>query len=63
MIKIYLKQYFKNRFNVDVLSVNSANYAGKQRSRGKVSGKDNSFKKVIITLKPGQEIKDYKEAY
>ncbi len=61
--KIYLKQYFKTRFGVDVLSVNTANFAGKKRKRGKASGRDNCFKKVVISLKPGQEIKDYKEAY
>ncbi|MFA5879400.1 MAG: 50S ribosomal protein L23 [Candidatus Margulisiibacteriota bacterium] len=61
--KIFLKQYFKMRFGVDVLKVNSTNYKGKKRTRGRIVGKDNSYKKVYVTLKPGQELKDLKDIY
>ena len=61
--KIGIKQFFKKEHQVDVLSVNSMNYAGKVRRRGKMQGQDNSFKKVIITLKQGQELKEYKDLF
>jgi len=43
-------------FKVNVLSVNTANYIGKIKSTKRVVGKRNDFKKVILTLKPGQKI-------
>lgn len=59
--KIFLKQYFKHRFGVDIVKVNSMNYKGKKRIRGRVIGRESSYKKVYVTLKPGQEIKEYKD--
>lgn len=43
-------------FKVNVLSANSANYIGKTKMTKRVAGKRNDFKKVILTLKPGQKI-------
>lgn len=43
-------------FKVNVLSVNTANYIGKIKTTKRVTGKRNDFKKVILTLKPGQKI-------
>ena len=43
-------------FAVSVLSVNSMNYKGKVKSTKRKMGTRNNFKKVILSLKPGQKI-------
>lgn len=43
-------------FGVNVVSVNSANYEGKIKLTRRNRGKRADFKKVIVTLKPGQKI-------
>lgn len=43
-------------FTVSVLSVNSMNYKGKVKSTKRKMGVRNNFKKVILSLKPGQKI-------
>lgn len=61
--KIYLKQYFKQKYSVDVTDVHTMNYKGKTRRRGRVSGSEADYKKVILTLKEGQEIKEFKQLF
>lgn len=43
-------------FNVTVLAVNTMNYQGKIKSTKKNKGKRADFKKVVLTLKPGDSI-------
>ena len=44
-------------FKVDVLDVNTMNVPGKLRRRGAHAGYQSSWKKAIVKLKAGQEIK------
>ncbi len=43
-------------FNVTVLSVNSMNVMGKVKTTKRIKGRRSDFKKVILTLKPGDKI-------
>lgn len=43
-------------FNVEVLSAHSMNYKGKVKTVKRKTGVRNDFKKVILTLKPGDKI-------
>ncbi|MFR9165995.1 MAG: 50S ribosomal protein L23 [Dysgonomonas sp.] len=58
--KVEIKKAVEQMYNVNVVRVNTMNYAGKRKSRytksGVVSGKTTAFKKAIITLKEGQVI-------
>lgn len=46
----------ENLYNVEVVSANSMNYKGKVKMTKRHKGKRNDFKKVVLTLKPGQKI-------
>ena len=54
-------------YNVSVVSVNTVNYAGKNKSRytkaGLLRGKTNAFKKAYVTLKKGDVIDFYSNIY
>ncbi len=58
--KLQIKAEVEARYNVKVVSVNTANYAGKNKSRytkaGLLRGKTNAFKKAYITLQEGETI-------
>ena len=58
--KIQIQKAVEELYNVSVEDVNTMNYSGKRKSRytksGVVNGKENSFKKAIITLKEGDTI-------
>lgn len=58
-----IKKAVEERYNVTVISVNTMRYAGKVKSRytksGVVTGKTNSFKKAIVSLKEGDQIDFY----
>jgi len=58
--KAQIKEEVEKLYGVKVVSVNTALYAGKRKSRytkgGVVSGKTASFKKAIVTLKEGEVI-------
>jgi len=58
--KVDIKNAVEQMYNVNVVRVNTMNYAGKRKSRytkaGVVSGKTPAFKKAIITLKEGEII-------
>ena len=47
-------------YNVSVVSVNTMSYSGKVKSRytksGVITGRQDSFKKAIVTLKEGDTI-------
>lgn len=56
MTKESIAKSIKNLFSVSVLSVRSMNYKGKVKSVKRKLGTRNDFKKVILSLKPGQKI-------
>jgi len=58
--KLEIKKAIEDMYSVTVVDVNTMNYSGKRKSRytksGVISGKQNSFKKAIVTLKDGEII-------
>ena len=58
--KIEIKHAVEAMYNVNVVSVNTMNRAGKFKSRytksGVVSGRQDAYKKAIVTLKEGETI-------
>jgi large subunit ribosomal protein L23 len=58
--KLQIKAEVEARYNVQVLSVNTCNYAGKNKTRytrtGVQRGKTSAFKKAVVTLKEGETI-------
>ena len=61
--KVQIKRAVENLYGVTVESVNTMLYAGKRKSRftktGVVSGRQNAFKKAVITLREGDIIDFY----
>ena len=61
--KLEIKKEVEGRYNVTVVDVNTARYAGKRSSRytkaGLIKGQKNAFKKAIVTLKEGDTIDFY----
>lgn len=54
--KIEIRQAIESIFKVKVLSVNTLWRRGKEKRRGRVSGKQPDRKKAIVTLAPGDSI-------
>ena len=58
--KLQIKSEVEDLYGVDVLSVNTMNYSGKNKSRntksGIITGKTKAFKKAIVTLPEGETI-------
>lgn len=61
--KVQIKKAIEELYGVDVVSVNTMNYAGKRKSRytktGLINGKTNATKKAIVTLAEGETIDFY----
>ncbi len=61
--KVQIKKAVEELYGVNVESVNTMLYAGKQKSRftktGIVRGRKNSYKKAIVTLREGETIDFY----
>jgi len=61
--KLQIKAEIEGRYNVNVISVRTMRYAGKNKSRytrsGMIKGRTNAFKKAIVTLGEGQTIDFY----
>ena len=61
--KIEIKKEIEAKYNVNVVSVNTMNYAGKRKSRytkaGVIKGCTKAYKKAIVTLKEGETIDFY----
>ncbi|MDA3882353.1 MAG: 50S ribosomal protein L23 [Bacteroidales bacterium] len=61
--KSQIKEAVEEKYDVTVLSVNTIRYAGKVKSRytkgGMITGKTNSYKKAIVSLKEGDQIDFY----
>ncbi|HDO27234.1 MAG TPA: 50S ribosomal protein L23 [Bacteroidetes bacterium] len=58
--KLQIKNEVEDLYGVQILSVNTMNYAGKSKSRftktGVISGKTRSYKKAVVTLAEGETI-------
>jgi len=58
--KIEIAKAIKNKFDVDVVAINTIKMKGKTKSqftkKGRFEGKTPTFKKAIVTLKEGQTI-------
>ena len=61
--KIQIKKEIESMYGVNVKSVNTMYYGGKQKSRytrgGIINGKTKSYKKAIVTLNEGETIDFY----
>ncbi|WP_321478603.1 50S ribosomal protein L23 [uncultured Bacteroides sp.] len=61
--KLEIKREIEAFYNVTVLSVNTANYLGKRKSRytkaGIINGATKAYKKAIVVLKEGDTIDFY----
>ena len=61
--KLEIKKEVEALYNVTVVSVNTRNYSGKNKSRytrsGIINGRTNAYKKAIVTLKEGDTIDFY----
>ncbi len=61
--KLEVKEAVEKMYNVTVESVNTMNFLGKNKSRntkkGLVTGRKNSYKKALVTLKQGEAIDFY----
>ncbi|MCP4482648.1 MAG: 50S ribosomal protein L23 [bacterium] len=60
--KIEIKKAIKDLFNVDAISVNTANYQGKKKRVGRFVGKRADWKKAVATLSEGSSINLVEEA-
>jgi large subunit ribosomal protein L23 len=57
--KTEVKQAVEALFKVKVSGVRTANYAGKERRRGKFSGYRPDWKKAYVRLAPGEKMPEY----
>jgi large subunit ribosomal protein L23 len=57
--KTEVKQAVESLFKVKVSGVRTANFAGKERRRGKFSGYRPDWKKAYVRLKEGEKMPDY----
>ena len=61
--KLQIKAEVEARYNVNVISVRTMIYAGKNKSRytrsGLIKGRTNAFKKALVTLSEGETIDFY----
>ncbi len=61
--KLQIKAAIKEVYGVEAVSVNTMNYLGKSKSRhtkaGFISGKENDYKKAMVTLAEGETIDFY----
>ena len=61
--KLQIKAEVEALYGVNVVAVNTAKYAGKNKSRytkaGFLKGRTNAFKKAVVTIKEGETIDFY----
>ncbi len=61
--KLQIAQAIKDLYGVEVTSVNTMVYSGKNKSRftksGLITGRTNTYKKAIVTLAKGETIDFY----
>jgi large subunit ribosomal protein L23 len=56
-----VKEAVETLFKVKVASVNTSNFHGKLRRRGRYSGYKADWKKAYVRLKPGEKMIEYAE--
>lgn len=54
-----VKQAVETLFKVKVAAVRTANFAGKERRRGRSTGFRSDWKKAYVRLKAGQKLPEY----
>lgn len=54
--KFQIKEAVEEFFKVEVVSVRTMNYAGKQKRFGRTLGRRNDWKKAVVTLKDGAKL-------
>ena len=59
--KTEIKEAVQTIFKVKVDSVRTANFAGKERRRGKFTGYRPDWKKAFVRLKAGEKMPEYAE--
>jgi large subunit ribosomal protein L23 len=59
--KTEIKNAVQSIFKVKVETVRTANFAGKERRRGKFTGYRPDWKKAYVRLKAGQKMPEYAE--
>jgi large subunit ribosomal protein L23 len=59
MNKIEVKKAIRTIYKVEPVKINIANFKGKNVRYGRVKGKTKSWKKAVVTLKPGDKIEVY----
>ncbi len=59
--KIEIKHAVETIFKVDVADVKTMNVRGKLKRQGRTEGYTPSWKKAIVTLRPGQRIPIFEE--
>jgi len=61
--KLEIKKAVEEMYDIEIVDVNTMQYAGKNRSRftktGVIKGRTKAFKKAIVTLKEGEKIDFY----
>lgn len=57
--KTEVKQAVETLFKVKVSAVRTANFAGKERRRGKFTGYKPDWKKAYVRLQPGEKMPEY----
>ncbi len=57
--KTEVKEAVEALFKVKVAAVRTANFAGKERRRGKYAGYKPDWKKAYVRLKAGEKLPDY----
>ena len=57
--KQQVKAAVREIFDVEVVSVRTANFRGKVKRMGKYRGRRAAWKKAYVTLKPGQDMPEF----
>ncbi len=60
--KIEIKQAVEQIFKVDVVDVTTLTISGKVKRVGRVFSKRPDWKKAVVTIKPGQQVKFFEGA-
>jgi len=54
--KVEIKRAIEQKFSVKVKSVRTVHVMGKVKKMGRFSGRRNSWKKAVVSLRPGHKI-------
>jgi len=59
--KLQVAQAIREIFGVEAVKVRTMNFMGKRKRLGRSEGRRSSWKKAVVTLKPGQTIDIFDE--